>query len=218
MPYVPHKVTAADIAQLVDAIDRAAFRLGYDGAAEVLRVEELSADTGIEPERVRQLLEGAEPEQPPTGNKNGEREAFYRQLVGRRLTFLRKRADPTSEHGESLRPIGDDVDLSHALIARLSSGERSARVEYSSPLEERYGVPHGFLSKPEGPALADRLSKFSDALWASVLREEMMAWGGKEMALRQVGEERPPTYEELVGVMDLISARKRIQQRRDGTS
>lgn len=215
VPYVPHEVNAAKIAALVAAIDQAAFRLGYSGT-EVLDVEELSVDTGLAPERVRQLLEGAEPEQPPTGSKD-EREAFYRKLVGQRLSFLRKRADPSSEHGEALRVIGDEVGLSHALVSRLAKGTRSARVDYSSPLEARYQVPHGFLSQPEGPALADRLEKIKDGLWASVLREEIAEFGGKQMALRQTGGQ-PPSLEELVSIMDAVKARQRIQNRRAGAS
>jgi transcriptional regulator with XRE-family HTH domain len=212
VPFVPREVSAADIASLVDAIGRAAFRLGYD-TSEVLDIEEISEATGIEPQRVRELLvDGVEPQQPPSGSE--AREDYYRRLVGQRLDLLRRRRrKATAPTKETYRQIAEEVDLSHTLISHLLSGKRSARVDYSSPLETRYGVPHGFLSKPEGLALADRLKAIKDGLLAGVLHESIYTLGGKQMAMRQSGE-APPSLEDLVEAMDALIARTRIQERK----
>ncbi|NGO40631.1 hypothetical protein [Streptomyces ureilyticus] len=201
------EVTAADIAQLLRDIDKAAWRLGY-ARDEVLDLKEVSRAAGIKPDRVRELLDGDEPQQPPRTKK--EREAFYRQLVGQRLDLLRS--------GDSYRTIGDEVDLTHSLIGDLVNGERSARPEYSHPLETRYEVDHGFLSKPEGRALADHLAKVKEGLLAGALLEGLQELGGgQQVALRHAGKE-PPTMEELVEAMDALVARTAIQRRRKGTA
>ncbi|MFD4412488.1 hypothetical protein [Streptomyces sp. NPDC058475] len=201
---LPREVTAADIAQLRREITKAAWRLGYELDA-VVPLDEVSAASGIGPDRVRELFDGAEPQQPPRTKK--EREAYYRQLVGQRLDFLRSR------NGDSYRTIGNAVDLTHTLIGDLVNGDRSARPEYSHPLEDHYGVDPGFLSKPEGRALADHLAKVRDGLLAGALLEGIQALGGEAVALRDTGTE-PPSLSALLEVVDGLVARTRIQQRR----
>ncbi|MGN9819731.1 hypothetical protein ACTMUQ_30885 [Streptomyces sp. SD11] len=222
------EVTAADIAQLLYAIDRAAFRLGFE-REEFLDVRTVSAQTGIWPNRVRELLgddeqPGAEPQQPPRTRK--ERETFYRQLVGRRLDLLRKRhaldctgPDVTdddlvsSKHDSSYRTIGDELDLTHSLVADLANGEVSTRPEYSHPLEERYRVEHGYLSKTEGRALADYLTAQKNGLLAGAVAAGMETLGGKQVAFRRMGN-RPPTLEELLETVDALVARTTLQRQR----
>lgn len=206
---VPREVTAADIAQLLRDVDAAAWRLGYEGRGPVLDVSDIARKTGIGPGRVRELLDGAEPEPPPRENK--AREAFYRRLVSQRLDALRRR-NPDSPDGESYREIGDEVDLSHSLIGHLVNGKRSSRPEYSSPLETRYGVPHGFLSRPEGDALADHLLKVKEGLHAGAVLEGLRALGGEQVSLRRT-DDGTPSLEGLVEVVDALVARKRILDR-----
>lgn len=205
MTALPREVTNADIAGLLESIDKAAKRVGYAGRGDVLSLDELSRDTGIPQGRLLELLTGAEPEQPPRGAK--EREAYYRRLVGQRLSFLRKRARPNAPHGEATRDIGDELQVSNQLIAHLSNGTRSSKEEYGRALEARYGVEHGFLSKPEGLALAERLVKIRDGLVAGALHQQIMALGGERAALRHTGEE-PPTLETLLEIMDAVIAQR----------
>ncbi|MCF3128933.1 hypothetical protein [Streptomyces olivochromogenes] len=208
MTDLPREVTAADIAKLLNSVDRAAWRVGYDSRDSVLDADEISVATGIASARVGELLDGAEPEQPPRGHD--AREAYYRRLVGRRLNLLRSRAEEAGE-AQSYRRIGDEVDLSHTLVGHLVNGTRSAKVDYSSPLEERYGVPHGFLSKPEGSALAEHLTKIKDGLLAGALHRGIRMLGGQRAALRHTGD-APPTMETLLEALDdLMAARTDIQ-------
>lgn len=86
MTDLPCEVTAAEFAQLLASIDGAAQRVGY-GRTDVLDVGEISTATTVEPGRVRELLDGAEPEHPPRAKK--PREEYYRQLVMKRLNLLR---------------------------------------------------------------------------------------------------------------------------------
>ncbi|MGW5042130.1 hypothetical protein ACWEQK_28635 [Streptomyces parvulus] len=191
------EVTAADIAELLRRIDEAAERVGY-GRADVLDAEELSRATGIAAERLRELLDGAEPEWPPREKR--ARESYYRQLVMQRLDRLR-----TPE--QSYRKIGEAVDLSHAMIGNLVNGTRSAQVDYSGPLEELYGVPHGFLSKPEGLALAEQLTRVKDGLVAAALRDRLLTLGGERAALRHAGNQAP-SLETLLDTLDGLLARR----------
>ncbi|MFF5566180.1 hypothetical protein ACFY7Z_06400 [Streptomyces sp. NPDC012623] len=209
----PREVTAAGIAQLLRDIDAAAWRLGYEGRDSVLDVPDIARNTGIGPVRVRELLDGAEPERPPRENK--AREAFYRRLVSQRLDVLRRR-DTGSPDGESYREIGDEVDLSHSLIGHLVTGKRSSRPEYSSPLETRYGVAHGFLSRPEGDALADHLGKIKEGLHAGAVLEGLRVLGGEQVSLRSAGD-GAPSLEGLVEIVDALVARKRILDRGEPT-
>ncbi|WP_309049329.1 hypothetical protein [Streptomyces sp.] len=197
MTELPREVTAADIAQLLQRIDEAAERIGY-GRADVLDIEDISTATGITPERVRELLDGAEPEVPPRAKK--ERESYYRQLLKQRLNRLRA--------GQSYRKIGDAVDLSHAMIGNLVNGTRSAQVDYSSPLEELYGVGHGFLSKPEGLALAEQLTKIKDGLIAAALHDRLLTLGGERAALRHSGDQAP-SLETLLDTLDDLMSQSR---------
>ncbi|MFE3738001.1 hypothetical protein ACFXP3_17360 [Streptomyces sp. NPDC059096] len=208
---VPREVTAAEIAQLLRDVDAAARRLGYDGRGSVLDVPDIARRTGIGPARVQELLDGAEPEPPPRENK--AREAFYRRLVSRRLDMLR-RSNPDSPDGESYREIGDEVDLSHSLIGHLVNGKRSARPEYSSPLETRYGVAHGFLSRPEGDALTEHLVRVKEGLHAGAVLEGLRVLGGEQVSLRRTDDDTP-SLEGLVAVVDALVARKRILDRAD---
>ncbi|MEU2462040.1 hypothetical protein ABZ604_31225 [Streptomyces sp. NPDC012473] len=196
MTDLPREVTAVEIAQLLASIDSAAERVGY-GRGDVLDVADISAATGIGPDRVRELLDGAEPEQPPQAKK--PREDYYRQLVMQRLESLRG--------GASYRTIGNAVDLSHAMIGNLVNGTRSTQVDYSGALERLYGVPHGFLSRPEGIALADQLTKIKDGLIAAALRERLLALGGERAALRHSGDE-PPSLETLLDTLDEVMAKR----------
>lgn len=132
----PSEVTAADIAQLLREIDKAALRLDKH-RDEVLDIEEISAATGIRPGRVRELLAGAEPEQEPRVREL--REEFYRRLVSQRLDDLRKKGNPASPTGDSYRAIGSEVNLTHTLVEFLVKGRRSARPEYSSPWRSTTG-------------------------------------------------------------------------------
>ncbi|MFE9966439.1 hypothetical protein [Streptomyces sp. NPDC005525] len=215
MTDLPREVTAEYIAQLLHEIDKAAQRLGYQGRRDVLEIEAISQATGIEPRRVYELLGGAEPQLPPRGSK--ARETFYRKMVGQRLDMLRKRAaDPASPNGDSYRDIGSEVDLSYTLVGHLVNGERSARVEYSSPLEEHYEVDHGFLSKPEGTALAERLAKLRDGLKAGAVYKGLQTLGGEQAALRHTGEE-VPSLDTLLDVVDALVAEHRSRQRKDAS-
>ncbi|MFC9424784.1 hypothetical protein [Streptomyces sp. NPDC056987] len=207
----PREVTAAGIAQLLRDVDAAARRLGYEGRGDVLDVPDIARQTGIGPGRVRELLDGAEPERPPRENK--AREAFYRRLMSRRLDMLRRR-NPDFPDGESYREIGDDVDLSHSLIGHLVNGKRSSRPEYSSPLEARYGVTHGFLTRPEGDALTGHLVKVKEGLHAGAVLEGLRVLGGEQASPRRT-DEGAPSLEGLVAVVDALVARKRILDRRE---
>lgn len=198
-----HEVTAADIAQLVRGVEAVAFRLGVE-LDEILDADHISAQVGIEADRVRELLDGAEPQHPPRDSR--ERETFYRDMVSQRLGLLRARRP------DSYRQIGHEVNLTHSLVEFLVKGKRSARVEYSSPLEEHYGVEHGYLSKHEGAALADHLKKTMDGLRAAAVYEGLQTLGGKQVALRHTGD-GAPSLEDLVTVVDTLVARMRIQQR-----
>ncbi|MDO0933569.1 hypothetical protein QQY66_18470 [Streptomyces sp. DG2A-72] len=201
------EVTAADIAQLLRGIEKAAQRVGYS-LDQVLDVTAITTATGVGPDRVRALLGGAEPQQPPRESK--ARVEFYRQMVSQRLDLLRKRrADSSSPEGDSYRRIAEELGLAHTLIGFLVKGQRSAREEYSRPLERFYGVEHGFLSKLEGEALADELEKIKTALLASALRQGFLALGGEQAALRHSGGE-PVTMEDLVAALDDLMARKGI--------
>lgn len=198
------EVTAADIAEILQGLDKAAWRLGYS-RDDVLDVNHISAATGIAHPRVGELLDGAEPQQPPRENK--ARETFYRQMVSQRLDQLR-------QEGESYRRLGNEIDLSHSLVANLVKGARSVLVEYSNPLEEHYGVAHGFLSRLEGQALAEHLIKVKDGLLAGALLEGFHELGGgKAAALRYTGTESL-SMEDLVTALDDLMARKRVQDRR----
>jgi hypothetical protein len=198
-------VTAADIAMLVRGVEVAAFRLGVE-LDEVLDAEHISAQVGIAANRVRELLDGAEPQHPPRDAL--AREAFYREMVSGRLGLLRARRP------DSYRQIGHEVNLTHTVVEFLVKGKRSARVEFSSPLEEHYGVEHGYLSKPEGVALADHLKKIVDGLRAAAVYEGLQALGGKQVALRHTVD-GTPSMEDLMAAVDALVARKRIQQRDD---
>jgi hypothetical protein len=198
---LPREVTAAHIAQLLKAVDDAAKRAGYEGRGDVLDLADLSEKTGIRQGRVLELLTGADPEQPPKTGK--EREAYYRRVVGQRLEMLRTRK---ADSDQRLRTIGEEIDLSHTLVGHLVNGTRSTRVEYSSPLEERYDVPHGWLSKPEGQALAECLTKLKNGLLAGAMYTTLKALGGQEAALRYTGSE-PLTMELLLGVAEELEAR-----------
>ncbi|MFC8021036.1 hypothetical protein [[Kitasatospora] papulosa] len=197
---LPREATAADIASLLTRIDEAAQRVGYKSRDEVLDIVDISLSTGIRMDRLRELLSGAEPEQPP--REKTDREEYYRQLVSQRLDDLRKRgADPKAPSGDTLRDIGSEVGLSYALIGHLVNGKRSARVDYSSPLEELYGVSHGYLSKPEGLALVERLAAIKDGLIAGALHRGLRVLGGRRAALRHVGPE-VPSLETLLNALD----------------
>ncbi|GHI97997.1 helix-turn-helix domain-containing protein [Streptomyces olivaceus] len=205
MTELPREVTAAEIAQLLQRIDGAAERVGF-ARADVLDVEDISNATGIEPERVRELLSGSEPVQPPREKR--ARESYYRHLVMQRLDRLRA--------GQSYRKIGDAVGLSHAMIGNLVNGTRSAQVDYSSPLEELYGVDHGFLSKPEGLALAQHLAKVKEGLIAAALHDKMLTLGAERVALRHT-DNQPPSLETLLDTLDSLVAQKRSSGADDAT-
>ncbi|MEU3984622.1 hypothetical protein AB0F77_31950 [Streptomyces sp. NPDC026672] len=187
----------------------------------MLDVEHIRQQTGIPPHRIRALLRGAEPVQPP--REREPREFYYRDLVSERLDYLRQRAlAPADASGGrkfvttpqpgSYRQIGSEVDLTHTLIEYLVKGKRSARVEYSSPLEQYYEVEHGYLSRPEGPALADYLKSQINGLYAGVLHSSIEFLRGGQMALRHTGEE-PPSLRDMVTIMDALVDAER--QRRD---
>ncbi len=207
------EVTAAEIADLLAQVDQGAWRLGLS-RDDVLDVQDISAATGIEPDRVRELLQGAEPQQPPRDSE--ARTVFFRSLLAQRLAFVRNRLPKTSPKDDSLRAIGSETDLSYTQVDHLIKGRRSARVEHITSLERHYRLEHGFLSKPEGEALADRLRKIvNEGLPAAAVIEGLRELGAGQVALRSTGSDMPPSIKDLVPVIDALVARTRAQQRRN---
>jgi hypothetical protein len=208
------EVTAADIARLLRELGEAAKSVGKS-LDEVLDIEHICQETGIPQERVHELLSGEEPRQPPRDAT--EREAFYRELGSGRLQYLRELAKKTHEADDkpsstspqpgSLRTIGSIVGLSKQVVDNLVKGKRSFREEYSRPLEEYYGVDHGYLSKPEGPALADYLKKQINGVYAGAMHRRIAELNGGQVAFRSMGE--TPSMREMVKIMDELLAARR---------
>lgn len=73
-------------------------------------------------------------------------------------------------------------------------------------------MPHGFLSRPEGDALADHLLKVKEGLHAGAVLEGLRALGGEQVSLRRT-DDGTPSLEGLVEVVDALVARKRILDR-----
>ncbi|GAA2254193.1 hypothetical protein GCM10010145_22750 [Streptomyces ruber] len=207
------EVTAADIAQLLAEVDGYAWRLGRS-RHDFLDPALICEQTGIAEDRVRELLEGAEPQQPP--REKTAREAFFRTLVAQRLTLARRlRARGTPAAREGLRTIAGGTGISSTQVAHLLNGDRSARLDHVWRLEEYFGVPEGFFSRTEGEALGAHLRKMARVdLPVLVLRTGMQEMDATGVALRATGDLSPEeTLRQLVPAFDALAARLRAQDR-----
>ncbi|MGW3424476.1 hypothetical protein [Streptomyces phaeochromogenes] len=207
------EVTRAVLDQLLADVDAGAWRLGKT-RADVLEAATISLHTAIEESRVLELLAGATPEAPP--HDKDAREEFFKSLIKQRLALVRKHAAQESGgRSPSLRRIADDVQISHSQIDHLLKGRLSARVHEIDTLERHFRVPKGFLSMPEGEALAAYLQDLVEkALPAAAIRAGIEAMGVTQVALRHTGD-GTPDLRDLVPIFDALAARERVQGREE---
>ncbi|MBT2482840.1 hypothetical protein [Streptomyces sp. ISL-94] len=133
-----------DLAVLWHRVGELSERCGRD-PGEVLAVERLSHLSGVEPERVRRVVEGTAAEVPL------ERRVHQR--------FLRLRATRRDKHGREwpLAAIADDFGAPGASLGPLNAGTGLPRLGHAAGVQCFFGVYAGFL-------LADSKSAVERAL------------------------------------------------------
>ncbi|MEV5428241.1 hypothetical protein [Streptomyces sp. NPDC052701] len=170
------RAAASEIARLRGDVETFAAFLGQP-AERFLNPGFISYATGISPERVVELLEGALPEVEP--DTKDALEAFQRGLFQQRLRFLwqtRLKEGGRSEKPEpyKLRDIGAGTDISFQQVAMLLKGERAPNAAHAARLERFFDeasrrrtpksrVPQGFCLRNEGAALIAYLTEMATA-------------------------------------------------------
>ncbi|MEU6557025.1 hypothetical protein ABZ915_43275 [Streptomyces sp. NPDC046915] len=130
----------------------------------------ISYTTGISPERVRELLDGALPDVEPDDKE--ELEAFQKALFQQRLRFLRAtRLAPSGAEAEApytLNDIEQGTGITKQQVSYLLNGKRAANAAHASRLERFFDrasqqrtpstrLPQGFCLRNEGAALIAHL-------------------------------------------------------------
>ncbi|MGW1894160.1 hypothetical protein ACWCP6_28520 [Streptomyces sp. NPDC002004] len=208
-----------NIAELLSKVDAYAQQLGTS-RDRLLDVTHISKRTGIEPQRVRALLDGAAPEAEPSEKK--AREAFRRKLFQNRLQFLtRTRLNNGREY--SLREIEKGTGISFQHIRLLRNGDRSARADHATRLELFFDVPEGWCSLTEGAALTQYLQRMvCEDLPKLAIEDRLRRIHGVSLTLRSTGEGgQVDVLKDLLPALDQVIAQARAQghvgggQRRD---
>ncbi|MBC2904365.1 hypothetical protein [Streptomyces cupreus] len=149
---------AALLAELRD-LERALPPTAQEHLARLLSPEKLSYDTGIEAERVAELLAGAEPD---TGDsKDAAQDRYLARLVFLRATRL-KRPMTRRLSGRTPRPytygeIARGAGLSRQTVHYVFTEGRQTSPENVAGMERFFGALPGFCFYTESEALASQL-------------------------------------------------------------
>ncbi|MEU3901727.1 helix-turn-helix transcriptional regulator [Streptomyces sp. NPDC045251] len=194
------KAAAAEIARLRSDVEKYAAYLDQP-ADRFLDAQFISFHTGIPPERVRELLEGALPEPEPQGKE--ALEEFQKNLFRARLNFLRSTRTKVTPQGEepfSLREIAEGTSISYQMVSLLLSGKRSPNAAHADRLEKFFdrasqqrtppsSVPRGFCHRDEATALLAHLTQMVHTdLRTLVLATLADEFDSTSVALRGTGE------------------------------
>ncbi|MEI5102819.1 hypothetical protein RB200_35200 [Streptomyces sp. PmtG] len=174
----------------------------------LLDVPHISYQTGITPERVRDLLGGARFEREPAGAK--EREAFRKGLVVQRLQFLRgtRLKEVAGRNGElkkreySLREIEKSTLITYQHVAKILKGESGASADHLGRLELFFCVDPGFCSKTEGTALVGLLRQMVQSDLPKLATQVLLK--GQRVALRNPGGGGIDPLRDLLPLLDKI--------------
>ncbi|MDO0915164.1 hypothetical protein QQM39_31395 [Streptomyces sp. DT2A-34] len=156
-----------DLARSLPATARTSFEL-------LLRPEKISHATGVAPERVSALLDGADPE------RDNSRAAAQKRIV-RRLRFLRQtRLKPPATRRRKAREYflseiargaqGHGAQISKQTVHYIFENEQMTSPENIAGIERFFGVRPGFCTLTESEALAGYLApvvqQLKILLWA----------------------------------------------------
>lgn len=191
------QAAAAEIARLRGDIEKYAAYLGQP-VERLLNPQFISFHTGITPQRVGELLQGAMPEVEPEGKE--ALEVFQRRLFCERLNFLRSTRTKCGGEPYSLRDMEEATSISFQQISSLLNGKRSANAAHADRLERFFDqvsqqrtppsrVPRGFCHRDEATALITHLTQMVDTdLRALVLATLAEEFDSTSVALRGAGE------------------------------
>ncbi|MFI8932651.1 transcriptional regulator [Streptomyces sp. NPDC053474] len=202
------------IARLLDDVDAYAARLGTT-RGRLLDLTLISRATGIEPERVRALLNGEPPEDEP--HEKYARETFRKALFQQRLRFLQRtrlKETPAGREPYGLREISRATGISAQHVSNLLNGERGANHDHAARLELFFRVPEGFCSRTEGAALVAYLRRMvHEDLPKLATHAVLQELGARSVALRSTADgAQIDTLRDLLPALDeLVRA---IQERK----
>ncbi|MGW1616095.1 hypothetical protein ACWCQZ_42935 [Streptomyces sp. NPDC002285] len=150
-----------EISRLLNQVEQYAHDLDLD-LGELLVPETIAEHTAIRPERVAQLIGGADPDEPPESPAKA-REEFARRLFVTRIKYLhehrRLRQTRSGPKKASLLTIAGETLISKPQVGQLISGDRGPNNDHARRLERFFGVGPGFTSMTEGQALIDYLRR-----------------------------------------------------------
>lgn len=144
-----------EIGRLLNQVDQYARELELD-LGELLVPKVIAEFTAIRPDRVAQLIGGADPDEPPEGPAKA-REEFARRTFVARIQYLHehRRLRPTRSGPKpaSLDTIHRETLISKPQVGQLLNGDRGPNNDHARRLERFFGVGPGFTSMTEGQAL-----------------------------------------------------------------
>ncbi|MFJ4777062.1 hypothetical protein [Streptomyces sp. NPDC088762] len=196
-----------DLAALWRRVGELAERCGRD-AGEVLAVERLSHLSGVEPGRVRRVVEGTAAEVP------------LERRVHRRFLLLRQtRRD---KHGREwpLAAIADDFGAPGASLGPLNAGTGLPRLGHAAGVQRFFGVYAGFLLADSKSAV-ERALALSAATGAAAdgpdgLEDLSYRTGMTPKAIRLTLDGRPPRLPLKEQVHQRFEHLRRTRLREDG--
>lgn len=148
-----------EISRLLNQVGQYARDLDLD-LGELLVPETIAEHTAIRPERVAELLNGADPEEPPDHPAKA-REEFARRLFVTRIKYLhehrRLRQTRTGPKKAFLGTIARETLISKPHVGQLLNGDRGPNNDHARRLEQFFGARLGATSMPEGQALIEYL-------------------------------------------------------------
>ncbi|MGW1895585.1 helix-turn-helix transcriptional regulator [Streptomyces sp. NPDC002004] len=206
--------SAGEITRLLEEVDKHARHLGHPRDA-FLDVDLISYRTGVERDRVRELLDGAPPQEAP-GEPEEARKAFRTALIKQRLALLlrtRPKATPKGPQPYGVRELARATGISSQHISNLLHGARGANADHAARLEEFFfGRANAFCTRTEGAAMVEFLQQVAEVeLPLLRMKSALRELGAESVALRSVRDgERTEVLKDLLPAFEALVLRQRV--------